>query len=131
MSATTSVNYKVSTEKPVQEAVLAIEEAAKAQGFGVLNKLDIQQILANKGFDRSPYTLLEVCNPRFASEVLAADPEIGTFLPCPIAVYEEEGKTFLSAMLPTVIATHFEAPSIHETAQEVEKRIQAIVDAAK
>lgn len=131
MSTSAKVNYSVPTEKPFLEAVQAVEQAAQEQGFGVLNKLDLQEILANKGFARDAYTLLEVCNPGFAHQVLSADPEIGTFLPCPIVVYKQGDQTFLSAMLPTLIAEHFDAPSIREAAQEVERRIRAIVDAAK
>ena len=51
-------------------------------------------------------------------------------LPCPISVYEQEGKTFVSALLPSRIADFFPGAGMEPIANEVEKTVLAIIGEA-
>jgi uncharacterized protein (DUF302 family) len=86
--------------------------------------------LAEKGFPRDPLKIVEVCNARYANEVLQKDISISLLLPCPISVYTEQGKTFISTMRPSVLADFFPDADIKAIAAEVEKKVLEIVDAA-
>lgn len=123
--------YTVETSKPFTEAVAAVEQNAVAQGFRVLHTHDVAATLAEKGFPREPMKLVEICNARYANEVLNRDIRIGLMLPCPINIYVREGKTFISTMLPSILAGFFPQAGVESIAAEVEKTVLKIVDAAR
>ncbi len=52
-------------------------------------------------------------------------------LPCPISVYTEQGKTFISTLLPSSIADFFPQAGIEAIAADVEKTVLAIVNEAR
>ncbi len=85
------LDYTVSTTKSYGDAVQAVQDAATANGFRVQFVHDVAATLAEKGFEREPVTLVEVCNAKHASAVLAADIRIGLMLPCPVMIYEQGG----------------------------------------
>ena len=124
------LDYTVRTDKPYREAVEAVTNAAAAQGYRVQFVHDVAQTLAEKGFDREPVTIVEMCNARHASEVLARDIKIGLMLPCPVMVYEQSGETFISTMRPSLLGSFFPEAHIDRIAAEVEAQITAIVDQA-
>jgi len=90
--------YTVASSKSFDAAVSAIEQKAAEKGFRVLHTHDFAGTLAEKGFTREPLKLVEICNARYANEVLNKDISIALMLPCPIAVYTKDGKTFIGTM---------------------------------
>jgi uncharacterized protein (DUF302 family) len=124
------LDYTVPTAKSHAKAVAAVVELTAAHGFRVQFVHDVQATLAEKGFARDPLTIVEMCNAKFASRVLAADPKIGLMLPCPIMVYIEDGRTLISTMRPTLIGGFFPEAGIADTAAEVEQVLFAIIDEA-
>ncbi len=124
------LDYTVPTKKPYAEAVNAVTESAAAHGYRVQFVHDVAQTLAEKGFEREPVSIVEMCNARHASEVLARDIKIGLMLPCPVMVYEESGETYISTMRPSLLGSFFPEAHLDEIAAEVEAEIVAIVDEA-
>jgi uncharacterized protein (DUF302 family) len=124
------LDYTVSTAKSHADAVQAVVDRTAAHGFRVQFVHDVQETLAEKGFERDALTIVEMCNAKFASQVLAADPKIGLMLPCPIMVYVEGDKTLISTMRPTLIGGFFPLAGIDEVAAEVEQILFAIIDEA-
>ena len=124
--------YQKQSARSVQEVFAAIEAAAKAEGFGVLHHYDFKAILATKGFpiDRE-CRVLEVCNPRQASEVLAADMALNMALPCRLSVYQDEGGGTVVGMIPPtqMLALVSDDPRIAEAARSVESAMERIIDA--
>ena len=100
-------DYTVETDKSLDEAVATIEAKAQEKGFRVLYIHDVQATLAAKGFTTEPMKIIEICNAKFANQVLAKDKRIALMLPCPISVFVERGKTFISAFKPRVFADYF------------------------
>lgn len=123
-----SLAYTVPTTKSLDEAVAAIEQNCGAHGFRVLHIHDIAATLAEKGFPREPLKIVEVCNARYASKMLERDLTAALMLPCPIVVYEENGQTRISTMLPSVFAELLPGRSLEFTAEQVEFAILAIVN---
>ena len=127
----TQIEYTVETHKPFDQAVRAVEEKSAAKGFGVLHTHDVAATLAAKGFQREPLKIIEICNARYANEALAKDVHLALMLPCPISVYTEKGKTFISTFLPSAIPMFFPKAGVEGVAAEVEKVVLEIVDEAK
>ncbi len=124
------LDYTVQTQKPYVQAIQAVVDAAQEHSFRVQFVHDVAETLAEKNFDREGVTIVEMCNARYASEVLARDVKIGLMLPCPVMVYEEAGEVFISTMKPSLIGAFFPEAQLTEIAAEVEAQIIAIVDEA-
>jgi uncharacterized protein (DUF302 family) len=121
----------VTTDKAFEEAVSAIERKAGEKGFRVLHTHDVAATLAEKGFPHEPLKIIEICNAKYASQVLAKDVKISLMLPCPISVYEETGKTHISTLLPSSIVQFYPEAGIEELAAEVERIVLDVVEAAR
>lgn len=121
----------VTTDKSFDEAVLAIEQKAAEKGFRVLHTHDVAVTLAEKGFPREPLKIIEICNAKYASQVLNRDVKISLMLPCTISVYVEGGRTCISTLLPSSIAEFFPKAGIHQLATEVEDIVLQIVNEAR
>lgn len=124
-------DYTIETALTVDEAVAAIEAKANEIGFGVLHTHNVQAVLAGKGFDREPLWIIEVCNARYAHEVLAKDVKIALMLPCPISVYAEGGKVFVSTLRPSIMVDFYPDADLGTIAAEVEAAVVTMVDAAR
>jgi len=124
--------FDLTRESPLPFPALleAVQAETAAAGFRVLHVHDVQATLAEKGLHREPLAIVEVCNARFAHAVLAADPLVGLMLPCPIQVWERDGRRFVSALKPTSIATFYPDAGIGAVAAEVEAAITRIVGRA-
>ena len=125
------IAYTVPTAKAFDDAVQAVEERTAAHGFKVLHVHDVAQTLRDKGFEQAPLKIVEICSARYASRVLAEDVEISALLPCKVSVYVADGQTYLSALLPGVMADFFPTPAIREVAGEVDGIVRGIVDEAR
>ena len=121
----------IATEKSFDETVSAIEKKAAEKGFRVLHTHDVAATLTEKGFPREPLKIIEICNAKYASQVLNKDVKISLMLPCPISVYVEGGKTHISTLLPSSIADFFPQAGIEALAREVESVVLKIVEEAK
>lgn len=121
----------VVSTKSFEEAVAAVERTTAEKGFRVLHTHDVAATLAEKGFHRDPLKIVEICNAKYASQVLAKDVKISLMLPCPISVYVEGGTTHISTMLPTAIVDFFPQAGIADLAAQVEKVVLEIVEEAR
>lgn len=85
-------------EMGFDEAVAAVREAFKAEGFGAMTEIDVQATMKAKlGADMAPYLILGMCNPQFAHAALELEPEIGVMLPCNVVIYERDGGVVIAA----------------------------------
>ena len=116
--------------RPFDDTVAAVEQAAADMGFRVLHVHDVAATLAEKGFPREPLKIVEVCNARYASRMLAADVGMSIMLPCPISVYVKDGRTWVSTMLPGVIGEFYPDAGVDEDARQVEGVVLAILEQA-
>ena len=113
------------------DQVLArLPEALKAEGFGVLTRIDVKETLKQKiGVDFRRYQILGACNPQYAYQALNAELSIGAMLPCSIAVWEDgAGKTTVNAVDPlqTIAAA---SPALAPIAAEVRARLARVLAA--
>ena len=99
--------------------------------FRVLHVHDVKQTLNEKGLEREPYKIIEICNANFAHDALGISPEVGLFMPCKINVYKKDGETVITAMNPKMISEFFGDPKLKDLADEVDKVVRSIVDEAK
>jgi len=115
----------------VQAVCDRICDATAAHRFGVLGIHDLKQKMTDKGvsFARE-CRIIEVCNPNQAKAVLEANMAISTALPCRISVYEQGGAVMVSTLKPTALLALFGSDELQPVAEDVEKTIVKIIDAA-
>ncbi len=124
-------DYSVESNKPFDEAVSAVEAKSREKGFNVLTVHDVKATLESKGFSREPMKIVEICNAKYVDKVLAKDVKIALMLPCPVVVYVQKGKTFISTLRPSVLADFYPQAGIAEIAAEVDAIVLAIVNEAR
>lgn len=112
------------------DTIIAVTEALKKEGFGVLTEIDIKQTLKKKlDVDFRNYRILGACNPPFAYKALQAEENIGTMLPCNVIVQEgKDGKTSVAAINPLASMQAVDNPALMAIAGEVATRLQRVVD---
>lgn len=79
--------FEVELPLPSEAAVARVTDGLKAEGFGVITRIDAHTVFHDKlGISFRPYTILGACNPQLAHEALSARPEVGLLLPCNVTV---------------------------------------------
>lgn len=124
------LTYSVPTARPVADAVAAVQQAAATHGFRVLHTHDFAATLSEKGFHHEPVTIVEICNARFAHQVLQRDVTAALMLPCPILIHADQGRTFISTMHPNAMERFYPGKGLEAIADEVERIVLAIIDEA-
>jgi uncharacterized protein (DUF302 family) len=89
------------TRLPFEEAIERARTLLRQVGYGILAEIDVEAKLREKlGIEREPYLILGACNPPLANQGLDAEPDPGVLLPCNVVIYEQEGRTHISALEP-------------------------------
>jgi uncharacterized protein (DUF302 family) len=124
-------DYTRITTKDFDSSVKSVEKEIAKVGMRVLHIHDVQETLAEKGFEREPFKIVEFCNAKFANEFLNIDIKIGLCLPCKINVYTKDGQTVISGMRPVVLSQFFPEADLGERPNEVDHIIQTIINNSK
>lgn len=128
---TMEIDYTVTTAKDFPVAVTAVEEEIDKVGMRVLYVHDVQAALAEKGFTRGPFKIIEFCNAKYASAFLEADAKIGLCMPCKINVYTDNGQTIISGLRPILLTQFFPEADLGNKPAEIDALIQQIINRAK
>ncbi|MEK7156522.1 MAG: DUF302 domain-containing protein [Patescibacteria group bacterium] len=121
--------YKRNVPLPFGEAVEKVKSELAKEGFGILTEIDVKATLKKKlGIEYDNYLILGACNPPLALKALQAERDIGLLLPCNVIVYEDGGKVFVSAIMPTVAMQVVGNPSLADLGKMVEEKLKKVVD---
>ena len=122
--------YKKETPLAFGVAVEKTKAELAKEGFGILTEIDVKATLKKKldvAYDN--YTILGACNPPLAYQALQAEKNIGLLLPCNVVVYEDGGKVYVSAIVPSVAMSTVQNPSLEVIATEVDGKLKRVIDA--
>ena len=122
-------DYTVSTEKSLEQVIASLEENLKSEGFGVLWNFNLTAKLQEKGMEfNTPYTVLEVCNPKEAQHILSENLLAGYFLPCKIVVYEDDHVIKVGMPKPSSLIEMLQNDDMKAFALDIEKRLISCID---
>ena len=95
-------SFGKTVELQYSDAVAAVRAGLETEGFGVLTEIDVKKKFQEKlGREFRNYVILGACNPPLAWEAFQHEINIGTLLPCNVAVYEmNDGKSAVMVMDP-------------------------------
>lgn len=128
----TGYGLRVSLNVPYEDAVVRATDALKAQGFGVLTTIDVQQTLRAKlGREFRKYVILGACNPPLASRALDAEIEVGLLLPCNVIVYETGPSSSVVAAMDPMAALGIVGGNVelNQVALEADERLRGALAA--
>lgn len=81
------IAFEIELPDAYEQAVERVTGALKAEGFGILTRIDVHTTLKEKiGASFRPYAILGACNPPLAHRALSRDAEVGLLLPCNVTV---------------------------------------------
>ena len=79
------------------EAVKHVEKTISQEGFSILFTKSINDMMKKLGLANCPqYTIILACATELAKMALDVSKDVGNLFPCSFAVYEDEGKRFVS-----------------------------------
>lgn len=127
------MSYYISSKVPIsfQDALSRTEEALKAEGFGVISRIDLSATLKQKiDVDHRPYVILGACNPKLAYEALQLEDKVGTMLPCNVVVQETpSGEVEVAAIDPVASMAAIDNEQLHAAAQRVREKLERVIAA--
>ena len=82
------------------ETTAAIEKSAAENKWSMPHQYDLQATMKKHGFDVQPVKVFSLCKPEHAYQILSSNKErlVSALRPCRVAVYEKEGKTYVSML---------------------------------
>jgi len=112
-----------------EDAILAITEALKAEGFGIISEINMHEKLKEKvGVDFKRYKILGSCNPVYAYKALLVEEKIGTMLPCNVIVIEQgQNRIEISAVNPIASMQAITNPALVDIATEIANKLERII----
>lgn len=115
---------------PFDQAVEAVTERLKSEGFGLLTEIDVQATLESKiGAQMPKYRILGACNPTLAHEALKIESKLGVMLPCNVVVRETaDGKVEVASVDPVAAMERTGNPALAVPAQEVRRRLSRVIE---
>ena len=123
-------SMSVTTSQDFDSTVEATRAALAEEGFGVLTEIDLAATLKEKlDADLPPYLILGACRPPLAQAAVAADPSVGTLLPCNVVVRVAEGRTVVEALDPRIMSQLSESDAIDQVAADAADRLTRALEA--
>ena len=91
--------YKIVSNKSIEQIIEKVPAACEEKKFALLQTYVYHEIVESKGFpiERKVY-IYEICQAKVAAAMLTDYPHFSIFMPCRIAIYEDNGKVVISTM---------------------------------
>ncbi|OGU07082.1 MAG: hypothetical protein A2075_05585 [Geobacteraceae bacterium GWC2_58_44] len=114
---------------PFAEAVSRVQEELLKEGFGIISEIDMKQKFRDKLHKEfRNYLILGVCNPGLAYQAFGIELNIGTLLPCNVAVYSiSDARTVVMIMDPVAALSLVGNEQLTELAETVKQSMQRVL----
>ena len=130
---TTSLAFEATLAQLFDRAIETVTAALKAEGFGILTRIDVHHTLKEKiGLEFRPYAILGACNPTLAHRALSHYAEAGLLLPCNVTVESSGTGSVVRIADPDVMLSvggMDQDPALRSVATEARTRLARVADA--
>ncbi|PYG03863.1 MULTISPECIES: DUF302 domain-containing protein [unclassified Thioalkalivibrio] len=112
------------------ETIDRIETAAEAEGWAVPTKHDLSGTVGEHGYDVAPVTVLELCQPDHAGNLLSEEDNyvVTSMMPCRVSVYERSDGTVIVSRMNTSLVARVFGGSIAEIMAEATEDNERILE---
>lgn len=124
------INFKKTVNGNVEEMVQKVTEALKAEGFGVLTRIDFHSKIKEKlGEDLAPAVVLGACNPHLAYQAYLRNTDVASLIPCNAVVREiAPGKISIELMKPSAMMEILGDQNLVTLSQDADARLKKALD---
>ncbi len=108
------------------DVVLDLEQSIGQHNFAVVGHNEIGQAVRRRGHpDFSDAAIVHFCNLEYARRVIDIDPGFILYMPCRIAVFEQDGRIHSASLL---LPETTDEPAFNTLAIDINRQIREIVD---
>jgi uncharacterized protein (DUF302 family) len=122
--------FGITLALPFAEVHRRVQEELQKEGFGIISEIDIKQKFHEKLHkDFRNYLILGACNPGLAYQAFGVDLNIGTLLPCNVALYSlSDARTVVMVMDPVAAFSLVGNEQMSELAHSVKQTMQKVLN---
>ena len=90
---------KLESKQPIETIAREVSKECENHKFALLQTYVYHDIVKEKGFPiKRKVFIYEICQAKVAAAMLTDFPHFSIFMPCKLAIYEENGNTIISTM---------------------------------
>lgn len=127
----TPYSFGITVLLPFAETVARVQEELSKEGFGILSEIDVKKKFQEKLHkDFRNYLILGACNPGLAYQAFGVELDIGTLLPCNVAIYSlTDARTVVMVMNPVAVLSLVGNEQLAELAATVKLAMHRVLSA--
>jgi uncharacterized protein (DUF302 family) len=121
--------FGITLALPIGDALRRVQEELVKEGFGVISQTDMKQKFQEKLHKEfRNYLILGACNPGLAYQAFGVELNIGTLLPCNVAIYSiSEARTVVMIMDPVAALSLVGNAQLTELAETVKQSMKRVL----
>lgn len=125
------INFKREITCSIDEAIKRVENALKAEKFGILTRIDFHTKIKEKlNKDISSTVILGACNPSLAYEAFQKNSDVASLLPCNVVVRDVgKGKVSVEVVKPTAMMEILGDRDLVNLAKDADAQLQRVLEA--
>jgi uncharacterized protein (DUF302 family) len=90
---------EIISNQSIETVASNVQGMCDKYGFSLLQTYNYHEIVESKGFPiKRKVFIYEICQAKTASLMLTSNPNFAIFMPCKLALYEQDFKTIISTM---------------------------------
>jgi uncharacterized protein (DUF302 family) len=127
---TTPYAFGITLALPFADSVKKVQDELLKEGFGITSQIDIKQKFREKLHKEfRNYLILGACNPGLAYQAFGVEINIGTLLPCNVAIYSvSDTRTVVMVMDPVTALSLVGNVQLTELAETVKQCMLRVLD---
>ena len=128
---TTPYAFGITLALSFGDSVRKVQDELLKEGFGVISQIDIKQKFREKLHKEfRNYLILGACNPGLAYQAFGVEMNIGTLLPCNVAIYSlSDTRTVVMIMDPVAALSLVGNAQLTELAETVKQCMMRVLEA--
>lgn len=119
------------SEMGFDETVEAVSRSVEEKGWTIPHQYNLQATMQNNNLESGPVIIMSLCNPGYGHKVITDEKsrKASALLPCRVAIYEKDGKTFIS-MLNNDLLSKFMSKNVNNALVEATRENEEIIENA-
>ena len=120
---------KLESKQPIETIAQEVSKECENHKFALLQTYVYHDIVKEKGFPiKRKVFIYEICQAKTAALMLTSNPEFSIFMPCKIAMYEDDGKTVISTMNMEIMLNAVKSnPELYKETTNIFKTLKSLM----